>query len=89
VLRVVLGFVQGLGNGPAGVLAGTWEGPICLLERLNKPRPLGTSLEEQPLKYVPITCLAATDEVVVNGFYNGALRVIRMNTPLEQNNELS
>jgi hypothetical protein len=76
--------VQGWGEGPAGVLGGTADGRICLVGRADKGLPVGWALADPPPQYHdrPVTCLAATDQVVVNGFTNGTLRVMRLDTPL-------
>jgi hypothetical protein len=72
--------MQGLGDGPAGVLVGTGDGRICLVGRHNKCLPLGWALGGSPSRYhqLGVTCLAATDQVVVNGFLNGTLRITKL-----------
>ncbi len=80
-------LMQGLGERPAGVLAGASDGSICLLENMAKAgaaRLLDTYIERRGLRPwtgVPVSCLAATDEIVVNGFDDGGIQVIRMANP--------
>jgi hypothetical protein len=74
--------VQGLGEGPAKLLAGTTLGHICLLERQNDPEFRDWVLGfPPPYPGVPVTALAATDAFVVAGYGNGAMRISRMDTP--------
>ncbi len=91
-------LLQGLGGGPCGILAGTGGGSIYLWDSLTQLEPLqlGRPLDDPPyydravttkevsnlIFNVPVTCLAATDEVVVNGFCSGAMRVMRLHGPL-------
>ncbi len=76
-------------------MAGTGDGSIYLWESLTQLEPLqlGRPLDDPPYfdrviasKVVtdlvfdtPVSCLAATDEIVVNGFDSGALRIVRFN----------
>ncbi len=79
------GFVQGLGEGPAGVLLGTWDdGNVILLQNMKKPRMLCSGWNK-------LESLAATDQIVVGGHVQdangelvgarGVLRVARMDAP--------
>jgi hypothetical protein len=72
-------MAQGLGDGPAQVLAGTGNGYICLLEHADQPHPVRWTLGNQ--LYSSVNCLAANDDVVVAGYRNGHVRVLRMNPP--------
>jgi hypothetical protein len=75
-------MAQGLGEGPAEVLAGTDDGDICLLERAQQDHPIRWTLGDRPYDGVSVNCMAAIDQVVVAGYSNGDMRVIRMDTPL-------
>lgn len=83
------GVVQGLGEGPAGLLIGTgdlciqrWDWPI-----VNKPLKFEwevrvaqqTGCHKEPYRQA-VWCLAATDQVVVTGFPNGDLGITKMDT---------
>ncbi len=46
--------------------------------------PISWSLGDEACTGPPVTCLAATDQVIVNGFSNGALRIARMDTNVNQ-----
>jgi hypothetical protein len=82
----VLGLMQGLGEGPNELLGGATDGSISLLERVHEaPDPSISfniwcydSVAMQPFHDVAMSCLAATDDVVVSGFNNGGLRVTHM-----------
>lgn len=76
----VPGLVQGLGEDPAMLLAGTSDGCICLMERQDTPVRNNWALGGQPYPGVPVTALAATDNTVVAGYSNGGLRASPMNT---------
>jgi hypothetical protein len=76
----MLGFLQGLGSGPAGVLAGESDGSLRLIRRENNISSICCFLEAPPYPGAKMECLAATDEVVVTGSYDGALRVVRMDS---------
>jgi hypothetical protein len=51
---------QGLGEAPAGVLLGTWEGDVILLQNMKKPLTLCSGWNK-------MDSLAATDQIVVGG----------------------
>lgn len=111
--------MQGIGEGPAGILAGTPDGSLGMWKSLNNPEqaqqhydylrshvvqppapivqppppaPVLAPVQAAhlqgpfmwPLDQLPfdlnhqVTCLAATDEVVVNGFTNTKIRIARM-----------
>jgi hypothetical protein len=75
-------MAQGLGEGPDEVLAGTKDGHICLLESADQPHQVGWTLGDRPYgDGAGVNCMAATDQVVVAGYSNGDMRVIRMDTP--------
>jgi hypothetical protein len=76
-----MGLLQGLGEMPAGLVAGTACGRLCLVTRTKKQVPLPSLLEGQPNHFVALNCLAATDHTVVTGANDGALRVVHMTTP--------
>ncbi len=76
--------MQGLGEGPDRVLAGTSDGFICLLEREKHAVPpvnLPWKLGARTYGNVPVTCMAAADEFVVAGYGNGAMRLLKMKEP--------
>jgi hypothetical protein len=73
--------VQGLGEGPDRVLTGTTDGYICLLEREGHTLPpvdLPWALGKRAYGGVPVDCLAATDEFVIAGLRNGAMRLLKL-----------
>jgi hypothetical protein len=72
-----LGFAQGLGPGPAAILVGNWHGDVFLMQSGKKPVAL-CSISGG------LTCLAATDELVVLGSVDGDLRFLRMDTLLSE-----
>lgn len=74
-------LVQGLGEGPDMILAGTSDGCIRLMERAGHRVPNNWELGGQPYPDVPVTALAATDSVLVAGYGNGALHTFPMKTP--------
>jgi hypothetical protein len=76
-------MAQGLGEGPAKVLAGTEDGRICLVESEDQPHRVHWTLggRQYDDTRIRITCMAATDQVVVAGYGNGDMRVSRMGTP--------
>ncbi len=77
--------MQGLGEGPEGVLLGTWDdGNVILLQNEKQPLTLCTGWDQ-------LDVLAATDQIVVGGHVSdvggpgplgGGLRIARMDTPL-------
>jgi hypothetical protein len=80
-----LSLLQGLGEGPERILAGTDDGYICLHERDGRPLPavrhpwaLGG---KRPYGDTAVTCMAATDNVVVAGYNNGAMRLLEVCSP--------
>jgi hypothetical protein len=82
-----LWLVQGLGEGPGGILAACRDGTICMLDSLNTPDPFDKTLDDsrfvgRHMGHYPNTgavhCMAASDEILVTGLNNGALRVYRM-----------
>jgi hypothetical protein len=75
-----VGLVQGMGKGPGAVLAGRSDGCLCLVNPQEKS--LHCLLESPQCPAAEMECLAATDVVVVTGLRDGALRVVRMDTPL-------
>jgi hypothetical protein len=84
----MLALMQGLGEGPARLLAGASDGSICLLEDVTEAEAaclLPEYVERRglrPCANVKLSCMAATDEVVVNGFDDGGIQVVRMANPL-------
>jgi hypothetical protein len=78
--------MQGLGEGPNELLAGSTDGSISLLQRVDEaPGPPISfdiwsykSVTTQPFHDVAMSCLAATNDVGVSGFNNGGLRVTHM-----------
>lgn len=74
--------VQGLGEGPDRVLAATQSGSICTWGCGDEPQELPTcwSLGDHACPGVEVTSLAAVDQVVVNGFANETMRVMRVDT---------
>jgi hypothetical protein len=73
-----LGFVQGLGKTPARALVGTLDGRFCHLKHGAKPRTFRQYPEDRPCPRAAVYCMAATDQVLVTGSDDGALRVLRM-----------
>jgi hypothetical protein len=74
-------MAQGLGEGPDQVLAGTGHGGICLLEQADQPHPSRWTLADQA-DHGEVCSMAATDQVVVAGYEDGNLRIIRMDTAM-------
>jgi hypothetical protein len=70
--------VQGLGEKPAGVLVGTLDGRLGMAKRTPKVEPLRRFPDDQPRPSAAVYCMAATDQLVVTGSDDGALRVLRM-----------
>jgi hypothetical protein len=69
-------------------LAGASDGSICLLEDvINKATGRLADMKRRGLRPstrgVRVSCLAATDEIVVNGFDDGGIQVIRMANPIQ------
>jgi hypothetical protein len=77
-----MGNVQGLGEGPAGILVATAKGHVYLCNRQKKPLPLSCVLADPPVTSGSATCLAAADEVVVTGAEDGTIEVLQMNNPM-------
>jgi hypothetical protein len=75
----VFGFAQGLGEGPAAVMAGTRNGYLCLFDNGNQ-HLANWSACDPPDPAVQVDCIAATDRVVVAAYGNGKFRVLRMDT---------
>lgn len=75
------GLLQGLGEGPEMLLAGTSDGCIRLMDREGNPVPDNWALGGQPYPDVPVMALAATDNIVVAGYRNGAFQTFPMDTP--------
>jgi hypothetical protein len=91
------GHVQGVGEGPSRLLAGTADGSLCLFECGNDPERFANAPQPpsvgqsvvQPFTWplpaltrpaVQVTCLAASDQVVVNGFIDGGVRIALMDS---------
>jgi hypothetical protein len=81
-LKSGTGALQGMGPGPTGVLAGRSDGSLCLITHRQEGQAFHCLLEAPPFPGSEMECLAATDEVVVTGSYDGAMRVVRMDTPM-------
>jgi hypothetical protein len=62
-------------------VAGTWEGSLCLVMPKGESRSYHCLLEAPPWPGGKMDCLAASEQVVVTGSHDGALRVVRMDTP--------
>jgi hypothetical protein len=77
--------MQGLGTGPAGVLAGCKDGRLYVVTRQERCRYLRCLLEAPPSPDAKMECVAASDEVVVTGSSDGGMRVVRMDTPSRKN----
>jgi hypothetical protein len=79
--NVVMVAVQGLGDGPARVVAGTrmsnWDKCLCVLESMKKPRIV------RYFTSCP-SCLAAIDQVMAVGFMNGAMHIFRIDGALDE-----
>lgn len=80
------GLVQGLGEGPDRILVGTESGSICMWECREDAEevPICWLLGDHACPGVEVTCLAATDQVVINGFADGAMRIMRVDSPSVQ-----
>jgi hypothetical protein len=74
-------LVQGLGTGPAGVLAGTKNGRLCVVTRKEDHQSLRCLLEAPPSPGGKLERLATNGNVVVTGSRDGTMRVVRMDTP--------
>jgi hypothetical protein len=72
-----------MGTGPAGVVAGRDNGRLCVVTRQEKSTRSRCLLAAPPNPGVEMERLAATDVVVVTGSSDGAMRVVRMDTPEE------
>lgn len=81
-LHIIIGFVQGVGEGPERILAGTTAGSICMWDCGDDPQqlPICWSLGDHACPFAAVSCLAATDQLVVNGFKDGALRIMRVDS---------
>ncbi len=75
-------IAQGLGEGPDHVLVGTHDGCICLSERAHQPHPVRWTLVDQDGPGGQVCSMAATDQVVVAGYDNGEMRIMRMDVPI-------
>jgi hypothetical protein len=73
-----MALVQGLGKRPAGILVGTWDGRFCHVKHGAKPQPFRWYTEDRPRPRAAVHCMAATDQFVVTGSCDGALRILRM-----------
>jgi hypothetical protein len=80
--RPCLVLVQGLGEEPRRILAGTSHWGIYVLERHPNHLYVSEAWLDGYHYGQMLTCMAATDEVVVTGYQDGALRACRMDTPL-------
>lgn len=80
------GLVQGVGEGPDRILAGTKHGTICMWEWAGDPQqlPICWSLSDHLCYGLKLSCLAATDQVVVSGFQKGALQIMRIDSHVGQ-----
>ncbi len=67
-----------MGEGPARVLVGQWNGDVSVRESMKKPVPLFSISRG-------IKCMAASDEVVAIGSVDGDMRIVRMDTALSEN----
>lgn len=76
--------MQGLGEGPDRILAGTDSGSIFMWECGEDPKelPICWSLGDQSCPDGRVTCIAAIDQVVVSGSMDGGLRIVRVDTRL-------
>lgn len=90
--RTSITSLAGLGTGPRGFLAGTWEGYVVHATRgRGRIRPFGKALLREPgpqgqeaaVPEVPVTALAASLGVVAVGGQFGEVRFMRM-TPEEE-----
>jgi hypothetical protein len=73
--------VQGLGSGPARIVAGTcmskWDKCPCVLESMKKPR-IFRYYTSYP------SCLAAVDQVMAVGFLRGAMHIFRTDAAFDE-----
>lgn len=84
---MAVGLVQGQGEGPNRILAGTKSGSICMWECAGEQpsnEHICWDLGQNTCRGVAVQCLAAVDQVVVSGLDNGAMRIIRVDTHLGQ-----
>jgi hypothetical protein len=79
-----LGTAQGLGERPGGILAGTYDEELLVIKRLEEPRFVPRPFKDLTYSYPSVTCLAATDEVVVIGTKDGEVVIARMDSPLSR-----
>eukprot|EP01025_Chloroclados_australasicus_P001807 TRINITY_DN10440_c0_g1_i1.p1 TRINITY_DN10440_c0_g1~~TRINITY_DN10440_c0_g1_i1.p1 ORF type:complete len:412 (-),score=48.07 TRINITY_DN10440_c0_g1_i1:495-1730(-) len=72
--------VTALGRAPNGVLVGTWLGQIAISQRMGQLKPMGKGRERAGGKgqYVPVTCVHAKERLILSGFDDGVVRVVRM-----------
>jgi hypothetical protein len=75
----VFRFAQGLGEGPAAVMAGTRNGYICLCDNGNQ-HLANWSAGDPPYRAGGVDCIAATDRFVIAAYGDGKFRVLRMDT---------
>lgn len=90
--RASITALVGLGAGPEGFLAGTWEGHVVRASRgRGRIRGFGTALTRQEASgvsvEVPVTALAASLQVVAVGGQFGEVRFLRMLSEEEEEEE--
>ncbi len=73
--------MQGLGERPGGILAGTFGEELRVIKRLKEPQLVRGPYPDHPYLYPSVSCLAATDEVVVTGTDDGEIVIARMDNP--------
>ncbi len=71
-------LAQGLGKRPAGALVGMLDGQFYRVKHGAKPQPLHSFPEDGPCPRATVYCMAATDQLVVTGSDDGALRMLQM-----------
>jgi hypothetical protein len=71
-------WAQGLGKRPTGALMGTMDGQFYRIKQGAKPEPLRRFPEDRPCPRAAVYCMAATDQLVVTGSDDGALRMLHM-----------
>lgn len=76
-----LGLIQGLGEGPAGAMVSEMDGKLCLVKRGKTPVPIHCSSEAYDCGFAPVTCMAATKQLLIVGTMNGEIRMRMMGTP--------
>lgn len=76
--------MQGLGEGPDYVLAGTTDGSICRLQDTNQPLDPRWVLHNSNATRSTVRCMAATEDHVVAGYDNGCINVMCMQFPPPQ-----